>query len=157
MQMPEEDQYLLSLSELQERLAVMMGGRVAEMIIFGEPSTGAANDLERITEMARRMVTEFGMTEALGPVRYASHSGSYLGTRSELRAEVSPDTATRIDREIRRIVEEAQSKSEALLRENIDALHAIAEVLQEKEVISGEEVATLAREFAPVEKQKIAV
>ena len=157
MQMPEEDQYLLSLSELQERLAVMMGGRVAEMIIFGEPSTGAANDLERITEMARRMVTEFGMTEALGPVRYASHSGSYLGTRSELRAEVSPDTATRIDREIRRIVEEAQSKSEALLRENIDALHAIAEVLQEKEVISGEEVATLARENAPVEKQKIAV
>ena len=157
MQMPEEDQYLLGLSELEERMAVMMGGRVAEEIIFGEPSTGASNDLERVTEMARRMVTEFGMTDALGPVRYANSNGSYLGARGELRPEISPETATHIDQEIRRIVEQAQEQADNLLRTNIDALHAIADVLQEKEVISGEDVARLARENAPVVKEPLAV
>jgi len=149
MQMPEEDQYLIGQTEMEQRMAVMLGGRVAELIIFGEPSTGASNDLQRVTDMARRMVTEFGMTEALGPVRYASPNGSYLGMRPELRPEISPETATLIDQEIRRLVEEAECLAEELLREHIDALHAIANVLQDKEVISGETVASLAEEYAP--------
>jgi len=90
MQMPEEDQYLLGETELKERMAVMLGGRAAEMLVFGEPSTGAANDLMRVTEMARRMVTEFGMTEALGPVRYAANPGmGYLGLPGSLAPEAS--------------------------------------------------------------------
>lgn len=149
MQMPEEDQYLIGQTEMEQRMAVMLGGRVAEQIIFGEPSTGASNDLQRVTDMARRMVTEFGMTEALGPVRYASPNGSYLDMRSELRPELSPETTTRIDHEIRRLVEEAECLADELLRDNIAALHAIADVLQEKEVISGEDVARLAGENAP--------
>ena len=70
MQMPEEDKYLIGEAELKEKMAVILGGRAAELLVIGEASTGASNDLERATGLARRMVTEFGMTEALGPVRY---------------------------------------------------------------------------------------
>ncbi len=94
MQMPEEDQYLLGEEELKERMTVLLGGRGAELLIFNEPSTGAANDLERATDLARRMVTEFGMTEVLGPVRYLADAGmGYLGRGPGLRQEISPETA----------------------------------------------------------------
>jgi cell division protease FtsH len=147
MQMPEEDQYLLGQSQLEERMAVMLGGRSAEMLLFGEPSTGAANDLERATELARRMVTEFGMTEALGPVRYAPNAGSgYLGFQVGNRQDIGPETAVAVDREIRRLVEEAESRSVAILTEHRAALDEIARVLQEKEVIGGDEIRRIAGE-----------
>jgi cell division protease FtsH len=148
MQMPEEDQYLLGQGELQERMAVMLGGRAAELLLFGEPSTGAANDLQRATELARRMVTEFGMTEALGPVRYAADAGmGYLGAQVGLRQELSPETASLIDHEVRRLVDEAQAQAMDLLRAHEAALHEIARVLQEREVINGQEIAQIAETF----------
>lgn len=141
MHMPEEDTYLLSKQELQEQLAVMLGGRAAEWVIFHDRSTGAANDLERVSAIARRMVTEFGMTEALGPVRYASDAGmSYLGPSNMMRQDISPETARTIDVETRRIVEESEALAVRLLEERSDALHQIATVLLEKEVISGDEI-----------------
>lgn len=141
MHMPEEDTYLLSKQELQEQLAVMLGGRAAEWIIFHDRSTGAANDLERVSAIARRMVTEFGMTEALGPVRYASDAGmSYLGPSNMMRQDISPETAKTIDIETRRIVEESEALAVRLLEERSDALHQIATVLLEKEVIGGDEI-----------------
>ena len=150
MQMPSEDQYLLSEEELKERLAVLLGGRAAEIIIFGEPSTGAANDLERATDIARRMVTEFGMAPTLGPVRYMPEAGyGYLRRPGELRADVSPATATLIDKETRRLVEEAQDKAVSLLKEHIDALHQVAKVLQEREVISGDDINRIAAQSKP--------
>jgi len=145
MQMPEEDQYLLSETELKERMAVMLGGRASELFIFNEPSTGAANDLERATQLARRMVTEFGMTEALGPVRYAPQAGyGYLQVTQGLRQEISEDTAAQIDQETRRLIEEAQAQALDILHDHEAALHEVARVLQEKEVISGEAIATIA-------------
>ena len=145
MQMPEEDQYLLGQAELEERLAVMLGGRSAELLVFGEPSTGAANDLERATNLARRMVTEFGMTEALGPVRYAPDAGfGYLQARTGVRQEVSPETASLIDNETRRLVENGQVQALDLLHTHEAALHEVARILQEKEVISGEEIQRIA-------------
>ncbi len=150
MQMPEEDQYLLSEEELKERLAVLLGGRAAELIVFDEPSTGAANDLERATDLARRMVTEFGMTEALGPVRYAPEAGAgYLRQSATVRPDLSPETANLIDKETRRLVEEAQSRAVSLLRENEDALHRVAQLLQAREVISGEEIKKILGEAKP--------
>lgn len=141
MQMPEEDQYLVSEQELKQRMAVMLGGRVSERLIFGDASTGASNDLERVTEVARRMVTEFGMTDKLGPVRYATPVGmAYLGLSSGVREDLSPETATMIDQEIRRLIEEAQTLATTTLQENETALHEIANVLQEKEVIRGDEI-----------------
>lgn len=149
MQMPEEDQYLLTRGELEERLAVMLGGRSAELLVFGEPTTGAANDLERATELARRMVTEFGMTEALGPVRYLDEAGmGYLGGRSLMRAELSPETTRQIDQEVRRLVEAAQERAMSLLREHRAALDEIARVLIEKEVIDGQEIAQIVNKGA---------
>jgi len=147
LQVPEEDQYLVSETELKQRMAVLTGGRAAELLVFGEASTGAANDLQRATEMARRMVTEFGMTEALGPVHYLADAGmGYLGQRAVLRPELSPETETLIDREIRRLVEEAQQTALNLLREHESALHQIAAMLQEREVINGEEVLRIVAE-----------
>ncbi len=150
MQMPEEDQYLLGEQELKERLAVMLGGRAAELLAIGEPSTGAANDLERATELARRMVTEFGMTEALGPMRYEAEAGpGYLGVSGGPARELGPETAVLIDREIRRLVEEAQAQAGELLRAHEAALHEVARVLQEREVILGDEIKRIAEGSAP--------
>jgi cell division protease FtsH len=115
------------------------------MLVFHEASTGAANDFERVTDMARRMVTEFGMTEALGPVRYVTNAGmGYLGTIPMLRQELSQETETLIDREIRRLVEEAQQTALDLLQQHEAALHEIARILQEREVISGDEIKQIA-------------
>jgi cell division protease FtsH len=120
---------------------VLLGGRGAELLIFNEPSTGAANDLERATDLARRMVTEFGMTEVLGPVRYLADAGmGYLGRGPGLRQEISPETAALIDRAVRELVEEAQKRAIDLLREHKETLEKVAQILQEREVISGEEI-----------------
>ena len=145
LQMPDEDTYLLSKRELEERLSVMLAGRAAEQLVFNEVSTGAANDLERATDIARRMVTEFGMTDALGPVRYANPVGmNYLGQVGGLRQDISPDTAKLIDQETRRIIESAEAHAVELLQHSIEALHEIARILLDKEIISGEEVKRIA-------------
>ncbi|RIK43894.1 MAG: cell division protein FtsH [Chloroflexi bacterium] len=145
LQMPEEDQYLLGEQQLRERMAVMLGGRAAELLIFKEPSTGAANDLEMATKLARRMVTEFGMTDSLGAVRYVTDEGmGYLGVQSRMRPDLGPETATLIDQEVRQLIDHAQNQALDLLRENIQALHEIAHVLQEKEVISGAQIEQIA-------------
>lgn len=141
MQMPEEDTYLMNKHELEQRMAVMLGGRAAELLIYNDTSTGAANDLERASMLARRMVTEFGMTEALGPVRYAVDAGvGYLGVRDGLRQDISPETATLIDKETRSIVEAAEQRAVGLLQQHLDVLHKVAGILQAQEVISGDEI-----------------
>ncbi len=141
LQMPEEDQYLISEGELRQRIAVLLGGRAAELLIFNEPSTGAADDLQKATQIARRMVTEFGMAEKLGPVRYVADAGAnYLGEQLMLRPEISPQTQTQIDQAVRQLVEEAQETALELLREHIEALHEVAQTLQENEVIHGEDI-----------------
>lgn len=144
MQMPEEDHYLVGEKELSSRMAVMLGGRAAELLIFNEATTGASNDLERATEMARRMVIEFGMSPKLGPVRYADANGAYLRSGIASRQDLSTDTVALIDEEILALVNRALETSTQILHDNIDALHEVARVLQEKEVISGAELAALA-------------
>lgn len=147
MQMPKEDKYLLGERELFERMAVMLGGRAAEMIICNEASTGAANDLERATELARRMVTEFGMSEDLGPVRYAADPGAmYLGIEGGLQQGISPETQAKIDHEIRTLIESAEQEALDLLRANSRALDEIARILQEKEIIAGDEITRIVTE-----------
>ena len=140
LNMPHEDKYLVTEGELRTRMAVMLGGRAAELLVFGEASTGASNDLERATETARRMVTEFGMSGKLGPVRYASPSMMYLHGNSEVRNDIGDGTAEVIDAEIKRLVVEAQEKAESILREHEKILHGVAGVLQEKEVINSDEI-----------------
>ncbi|MGI9511659.1 MAG: ATP-dependent zinc metalloprotease FtsH [Anderseniella sp.] len=144
MEMPEEDRFLMSRTALEQRLAVMLGGRAAELLIFKETSTGASNDLERATAIARRMVTEFGMSEDLGPVRYVGPAGKgYLGGQSAA-LDLSQDTKMRIDNDIRAIIDEAHEAAMKTLSDNLSVLHAIAEALLKDEVIDGETVARLA-------------
>ena len=143
-QRPTEDRYLLGEDELKNRLAVLLGGRVAEALTFSEASTGAADDLAKATDLARRMVTEYGMSPSLGPVRLASDPQAYyLGGPAGLDPRVSPETASRIDSETRRIIDEAAAQAGKLLEGNRALLNALAERLVEKETLDERELAAL--------------
>jgi len=131
VQAPTEDRYLLRRSELLARMAGAMGGRAAEEIIFGDITTGASQDIEYVTNMARRMVCEFGMSP-LGNV--------LLKMESEGGATISPETAARIDKEVSHLVAQAYDTALTILREKKDKLVAIAEHLIEVETIDGTEL-----------------
>ncbi len=146
LQMPEEDKFLLGEEELRSRMAVMLGGRAAELLVFNEATTGASNDLERVTELARRMVTEFGMSPRLGPVRYAAAAGAYLGGGVASRTDLSPETVEIIDGEIRALVTSAQDRALEVLREHRSVLDAVAEELISREAITGDRIREIAAE-----------
>ena len=138
---PEEDKRLMTREYLEDMITVLMGGRVAEKLVFGNLSTGAANDLERVTEIARKMVTEWGMSERLGPATFGKTQREvFLGRDLGLKTPISEETLRMIDEEIKGIVEWAEKRAEEILKKNIDKLHKLAQVLLEKETISGEEL-----------------
>jgi cell division protease FtsH len=137
MQMPTEDRYLLKVDELQDRIAVMLGGRAAEIVEFGIISTGASDDIMRATELARRMVTEFGMSDKLGSVRYAGQQLQYLGESVEDNSQLSPETRQVIDGEVQRFVTEQYQRAQALLKAHRAALKKVAEQLLKQETVSG--------------------
>jgi cell division protease FtsH len=140
MQMPTEDRYLLSIDELKDRIAVMLGGRAAEMVEFGTISTGASNDIMRATDLARRMVTEFGMSEKLGSVRYAGQQLQYLGGAVEDNSQISPETLQVIDGEVQRFVTEQYQRAQELLKKHQSALNTLAKQLLKQETVSGRAV-----------------
>lgn len=146
MQLPEEEQYLLGEEELMNRIAVLLGGRVAERIVFGEVSSGAANDLMRATVLARRMVTEFGMSDVLGAVRYSEEQGAYLTTTVAVKDDIAPQTRRLIDCEVKRIIEIAQMRVSDLLTKHRAVLDKAARILQEEEVITGDRLAKIAEQ-----------
>ncbi len=144
LQLPTEDRYLMTRSELENRLKVFLGGRVAEEIVFGEVSTGAQNDLERATQIARSMVAEYGMSDKIGPVSYGdSRRGLFLGTELPVTRPYSEQVAAEIDSEVRRIVEEAYAEVKELLLRKRDKLEALAQRLLQKEVVEHDELAEL--------------
>jgi cell division protease FtsH len=146
-QRPTEDRFLLSERELQARLMVLLGGRVAEGITYSEISTGAADDLARATEVARRMVTEYGMSPALGPVRLAADpQAAYLGQAYGLDARVSQTTSALVDVEIRRLVEEAVAQAGNMLATHRTALDRLAARLYEKETVGSDEITAILSE-----------
>ncbi len=141
LQLPTEDRYLMTKSELESRLKVFLGGRVAEEIIFREVSTGAQNDLERATQIARSMVVEYGMSEKLGPLSYSSGQRSlFLGQQLPESRPYSEQIAAEIDNEVRQIVEQAHQQVRNLLSEKQDKLETLAKRLLEVEIVDGEEL-----------------
>lgn len=141
LNLPQEDKYLMSRKELMDEMTVILAGRAAEEIVFGEVTTGSQNDLERVTELARRMVCEFGMSERLGPVTLGRKAGPiFLGRDIVEDRNYSEAVASEIDKEVRRIVEECYERAKRLLLENRDLLDAVANRLLEKETIDGEEL-----------------
>ncbi|HEY2591047.1 MAG TPA: ATP-dependent zinc metalloprotease FtsH [Steroidobacteraceae bacterium] len=135
-QLPTEDRYLMKRSELLDRLDVLLGGRVAEELVYGDISTGAQDDLQRATDMARHMVTQYGMSERLGPVTFETPRQAYLNLPDgSQRTEYSTETAHLIDEEIARIIHEAHERVVRTLTERRATLDALAQLLLEKEVI----------------------
>jgi cell division protease FtsH len=148
MSLPERDKLSYSKQWCQARIATMFGGRIAEQLIYGEEhlNTGAASDIMQATELARRMVTEWGMSERLGPLRYNENQQEvFLGHAITQRQNMSEDTAKLIDEEIRRIVTDGEKKAREVLFANRDKLEAITQALMEFETVSGEEVNALMR------------
>ena len=137
MQTPTEDRYLLTTEELQDRIAVMLGGRAAELVEFQEISTGASDDIEKATDLARRMITEFGMSEKLGSVRYAGQQLQYLGSSVEDTSQLSPGTRELVDREVQRLVTEQYDRAQEILKTHQPALAELANKLLEHETIDG--------------------
>jgi len=145
MQLPLEDRYLMTRTDLRHQLAVLLAGRTAEELALGEISTGAQNDLMRASDIARAMVTEFGMSDRLGAVSYNGHQRSKFldfPFPSE-RGPYSEDTAQEIDVEVKRIVEEAHTLARTVLAERRDILETLSRRLLDKEVIEGDELREL--------------
>ncbi|WP_243371877.1 ATP-dependent zinc metalloprotease FtsH [Geotalea sp. SG265] len=141
MQLPIEDKHSYSRESLLDRIAVLLGGRVAEELIFSSMTTGAGNDIERATEIARKMICEWGMSEKLGPVSFGKKDEQiFLGREMSTHKNYSEATAVEIDVEIRRIIEDNYGRVRKLLSDNIDTLHKLSLELIEKENLSGEEV-----------------
>lgn len=140
LQMPTEDRYLLTKEELLDRIAVFMGGRAAEQYKFGTISTGASDDIQRATGLAKRMVTEFGMSEQLGSVRYAGQGMQYLESMGMNGNSHSPKTSEMIDVEIQNIVTGQYQRAQRLLKKHRRALEKLTYMLLEQESIDGCEV-----------------
>ena len=145
LQMPTEDRFLMSETELKDQIATMLGGRAAEEVIFNSITTGASNDLQRATDLAERMVTTYGMSDILGPLAYEkSQQNNFLGQgMGNPRRMVSDETAKAIDEEVKSIVENAHQQALDILKKNRDLLEQIAEEILEVEVIEGEKLQSL--------------
>lgn len=140
MYLPEEDRNYATKKEMETMLVHMLGGRVAEQLVLEDISTGAQNDLERATKIARNMVTHYGMSENLGPMTYGSDDDEvFIGRDLARSRNYSEEVAAAIDKEMRRIIDKAYHKAETLLKENIDKLHKVAEALLEKETLDAKE------------------
>jgi cell division protease FtsH len=149
--LPDEDRYSASKTYLETQIAIFMGGRVAEELIFDEISTGASDDLRRATAVARSIVSEYGMTEALGPVTWTDKQEQvFLGREIGRRSEVSEHTARLIDEEVRRIVTEGYVRARKLLLENLHVLHKVSQVLLERETLGREELTRIVGALAPI-------
>ena len=137
MQVDEEEKVLMSKEELFNKIVTLTGGRSAEELIFGVKTSGASNDIEQATKLAKAMITRFGMSDEFGFVAMEAVTNQYLGGDSTLI--VSPETQYLIDKEVQKVIEEAHEKAINILKENMDALHEIADYLLQKETITGEE------------------
>jgi cell division protease FtsH len=130
-----------------DRLAVMMGGRAAEKLVFESTTSGAENDLKQATQLARRMVLDWGMSEEMGPLAFGGESDEvFLGQEIARRRSYSEETARQVDLEIKQIVENAYERANETLREHRDHLDRLAEILLEREEIPGDEVLSLVKE-----------
>ena len=140
MYRPTEDKSFMSRTEMIENIVSLLGGRVAEKLILDDISTGASNDIERATKIARAMVTKYGMSERIGTITLGQNQEEvFLGRDFAQSKEYSEETAGAIDEEVKSIIDFSYGKAEEILREHIDKLHSVAKILLEKEKIDGEE------------------
>ena len=146
LSLPKEDKYYATRSEMLDELKVLLGGRVAEALVLKEISSGASNDLQRATQLARQMICEYGMSENIGPVTFGHRQDQvFLGRDIARDKDYSEEVAAEIDKEVRSFMEDAYAATEKLLSDNIDKLHVIAKALMEKETLEEEEINQLVK------------
>jgi cell division protease FtsH len=141
--LPEQDRYSMSKRRLESSIATLFGGRIAEEIIFGADAvtTGASNDIERATELARNMVTKWGLSDRLGPLTYTEEAGEvFLGRSVTQHKQVSDETAHAIDEEVRHVIETNYQVAKQILESNLDKLHAMADALIKYETIADDQI-----------------
>ncbi|HMM22185.1 MAG TPA: ATP-dependent zinc metalloprotease FtsH [Selenomonadales bacterium] len=145
LMLPKEDKYYATRTELLQQLKYLLGGRVAEALVLGEISTGAQNDLERATDLIRKMITEYGMSETLGPITFGRRQDQqvFLGRDIARDRNYSEEVAYAIDKEVRKIMDDAYTKTEEILKANMDKLHLIAAALLERETLEAHELEQL--------------
>jgi cell division protease FtsH len=144
LSLPKEDRYYATRSEMLDELKVLLGGRVAEALVLKEISSGASNDLQRATALARQMICEYGMSEKIGPVTFGHRQDQvFLGRDIARDKDYSEEVAAEIDKEVRSFLDNAYAATENLLNEHMDKLHLIAEALIERETLEKEEIADL--------------
>ena len=140
MHLPEKDASYTSKSKLKDEMVGLLGGRVAEQLILGDISTGASNDIQRVSNIARKMVMEYGMSEKIGTITFGSgHDEVFIGKDLAKSKNYSEEVAHDIDKEVKALVDEAYAKAEQILKEHVDKLHAVAQALLENEKIGGEQ------------------
>jgi cell division protease FtsH len=143
-QLPVEDRLSYTKAWAENRIAIMLGGRIAEELIFGQMTTGAGNDIEKATELARKMVCEWGMSERMGPLTFGKKEEQiFLGREFAQHQDYSEETARAIDAEVKRIIMDGYQHAHKALSENIELLKKIAEALLEHETIDGEDIDTV--------------
>jgi len=141
LSLPLEDKYYQRRSEMVDQLAMLLGGRTAEELIFVDPTTGASNDIEKATQIARKMVMEYGMSDKLGPLQYGKPDAEvFLGRDYSRSQDYSNEVAAAVDEEIRYLITQAHDEARAVLETHIDALHRIAAALMDKESLGADEV-----------------
>ncbi len=156
LMLPKEDRYYATRSELLDQLKTLLGGRVAEAVILGEISTGAQNDLERATELVRKMICEFGMSDVLGPITFGRRQEQvFLGRDISRDRNYGEEVASAIDKEVRRLIENAYAEVEKMLRDNIDKLHLIAKALIERETLEADELEQLLKSGEIIPKEPV--
>lgn len=140
MHLPENDRSHISKLKLKDDMVGLLGGRVAEQIIIGDISTGAKNDIDRTSSIARSMVMQYGMSSKIGTISFGNDNGEvFLGRDMGKSSNISEETSAKIDEEVKALIDEAYKRAEKILNENVNKLHAVAQALLEKEKIDGEE------------------
>jgi cell division protease FtsH len=139
--LPTEDRHMQTRSELRDELSMLLGGRTAEELVFGDPTTGAQNDIERATQIARSMVTEFGMTDALGPQQLGQrHNEPFIGRDMGSQRDYSDEVAARVDNEVRSLIDKAHDEARQILRQHRKVLDRLADALCERETLDTPEL-----------------
>jgi cell division protease FtsH len=147
-QLPIDEKHTYDKDYLLNNLVILFGGRVSEELVLNHMTTGAGNDIEKATDLARRMVCEWGMSERLGPMTFGKKEEEiFLGRDFTQKVDYSESTAIEIDAEVRRIIQDSYHKAKDLLKTNIAILHRVAEMLLEREVLDGSEIDAIVREF----------
>jgi cell division protease FtsH len=150
MQLPDGDRYSMDKDRMLSTIAVLFGGRIAEEVFMDQMTTGASNDFERATAMARDMVTRYGMSEALGPMVYAENEGEvFLGRSITKTTHVSESTMQKVDAEIRRIIDQQYAVARKLIEDNQEKMHALAKALLEWETIDADQIEDIMQGRAP--------